>query len=94
MKNTRSNQTQQRSEETSRQAECNSVVLEPWFGELPWQAKLAACLLNQLLTADSERLLGIGRQILERLHNDVIETDAVPKVQDMAIREMYLLLSE
>jgi len=82
------------SAQTAKQAESNSVVIEQWFDELPWQAKLASCLLNQLLTADSERLSGIGRRILKHLHNDVIETDALPKVQDMSIREMYLLLSE
>jgi len=76
------------------QPECNSLVIEDWFEELNWQGKLAACLLHRLLTADSERLSGIGRQVLERLHSDVIETEGLTEAQNMGVREIYLLMSE
>ena len=76
------------------QIESNSIVIERWFEDLPWQAKLAVCLLHRLRLAESSRLQEIGARILEKIEADVIETEGLTQLQDMNIREMYLLMAE
>lgn len=74
--------------------ERNSLVIEDWYEALEWPGKLACCLLHQLLTSKSQRSLGIGQRILERLQEDVIETEGLTSQTDLWVREFYLLLCE
>ncbi len=74
--------------------ERNSIVLEDWFDQAEWPAKLAAVMLNSLLTSDSPRLSRIGEHILERLQEDVIETEGLTAAEDMFIREIFLTIKD
>jgi len=74
--------------------DCNSVVLEEWFEQTEWSGKLASCLIVSLLNSASERYREIGRNILDRLQKDVVETEGLTSPEDMFIREILFSIAE
>ena len=63
-------QTQQWSEEAVEplSLERNSIIVEDWFRQIELDGKLAAVLLFNLLTSESERYRDIGQHILKSLY--------------------------
>ena len=74
--------------------ERNSVTLENWFTETEWSGKLAAVLLFNLLTSQSERYRDIGRHILHNLNENIYETEGLTSEQDMFVREILFAIVE
>jgi len=74
--------------------ERNSVTIEDWFEQIEWTGKLAAVLLFNLLTSQSERYRDIGRHILHNLNEAIYETEGCVAEQDMFVREILFAIVE
>lgn len=100
MKNSRTNQTEAPLMEREQQPvdplsmERNSIVVEDWFRQIEWSGKLAAVLLFNLLTSNSERHRDIGRHILRDLNENIEETEGLTSQEDMFVREILFSIVE
>ncbi|MFX0194598.1 MAG: hypothetical protein ACFFCW_00625 [Candidatus Hodarchaeota archaeon] len=74
--------------------ERNCVIVEEWFRQIEWSGKLAAVLLFNLLTSESERYRNIGRHILRNLNENIYETEGLTSQEDMYVRELLFAVAE
>jgi hypothetical protein len=75
--------------------ERNSIVIEDFFFErIEFSGRLAAVLLSNLLTSESERYRDIGQHILHNLNEAIYETEGCVAEADMFIRELLFAIVE
>lgn len=76
------------------QIERNSLILEDWADSIPWEGKLAACVLHELLTSKQDRLQEVGRRILGHFEGAISETEGLTSESDLWAREVLFLTRE